>query len=54
MKCTRCNSEAVMKRGDVYLCGSCSISADWQRLIAAIQDARVDTPIAGRGVAKSA
>ena len=54
MKCNRCNAEAVTKRGDAYYCGTCSISADWQSLIAAIQDARVETPVAGSDIAKSA
>jgi hypothetical protein len=47
MKCARCKADAVVRRGDTQFCGPCSISADWQTLIAAIQDARVETPVAG-------
>ena len=54
MKCTRCNAEAVRRRGDKYYCGSCSVVADWQALIATIQDARVETPIAGADLRKTA
>ncbi|MEE9297664.1 MAG: hypothetical protein V3V29_01335 [Acidimicrobiia bacterium] len=43
-----------MERGGVHFCGTCAISADWQHLIATIQDARVDTPVAGGEVAQSA
>jgi len=53
MSCTRCGGDAVVKRGENLLCGKCAIAADWQSVIAAIQDARVETPVAG-GVAKSA
>ena len=47
MSCTHCGAGAVLKRGDTYFCGKCAIAADWQGIIAAIQDARVDTPVAG-------
>jgi len=47
MKCSRCNADAVRLRGDAYFCGRCAVAADWQDLIAMIQDARVDTPVAG-------
>ena len=30
-------------------CGACSISIDWQDIIHLVQDARVETPVAGRG-----
>ena len=53
MKCARCKADAVVKSGDTMLCGKGSISADWQMLIAAIQDARVDTPVAGGGLAQT-
>ncbi len=54
MKCSRCNGDAVVRRGEAYYCGKCAVSADWQQLIATIQDARVETPVAGAEVAKSA
>lgn len=43
-----------MKRGEDFYCGSCSISADWQEIIRLVQDARVDTPVAGRDERRSA
>jgi hypothetical protein len=54
MKCSRCNADAVVRRGESSYCGTCSISVDWQTLIAAIQDARVDTPVAGGDIARTA
>lgn len=54
MKCTRCGGDAVVKRGEQFFCGKCAIAADWQSIIAAVQDATVDTPVAGAEVAKSA
>jgi len=54
MKCRNCHADAVVKRGDTYFCGKCSISADWQMLIASIQDARVETPVAGGDIAMTA
>ena len=55
MDCSRCGGAAVVKRDDTFLCGRCAIAADWSQIIASIQDARVETPVAGNGeVAKSA
>ena len=54
MKCAQCHANAVIKRGDTPLCGKCSVTADWQTLIAAIQDARVETPVAGGDIAQTA
>jgi hypothetical protein len=54
MKCRNCQADAVVKRGDTYFCGRCSISADWQMLIASIQDARVESPVAGGDIAMTA
>jgi len=48
MTCTRCGSDAVVKRGEGFYCGKCAITRDWQEVIALVQDARVDTPIAGQ------
>jgi hypothetical protein len=54
MKCSRCNADAVRLRGDQYFCSRCSVAADWQELIARIQDARVETPVAGSALAQTA
>ena len=56
MNCTRCDQPATVKRGDVLYCGACSLALDWQEMIHLVQDARVETPIAGRGepIARSA
>jgi hypothetical protein len=53
MQCTRCGGDAVVKRTDTFFCGKCAIAADWQEIIVAVQDARVETPVAGQ-VARSA
>ncbi len=53
MKCARCNDDAVVRRDETDFCTRCSISADWQTLIAAIQDARVETPVAGGEIAQT-
>lgn len=47
MKCSRCNADAVKHHGDASLCGRCAVTADWQALITSVQDARVETPVAG-------
>lgn len=49
MNCTRCGAHATIKRDDGYVCGSCSIAADWREIIRLVQDARVDSPVAGQG-----
>lgn len=54
MKCIRCGGDAVVKRGEDYYCGNCSITLDWQQLITLVQDASVETPVAGMGATKSA
>lgn len=48
MTCTRCGGGAIVKRGESYFCGRCAITKDWQELIGVIQDARVETPVAGQ------
>jgi hypothetical protein len=48
MNCHRCSKPATLKRGDIPYCGLCAITLDWQELTRLIQDARVDTPVAGR------
>ena len=54
MKCTECGAGAAVKRGEDYFCGTCAINRDWQELIAVVQDARVETPVAGRPDTKTA
>jgi len=54
MKCSRCGADAVVKRGDAYFCGTCAIACDWQELITLVQDARVETPVAGMRDAETA
>ena len=49
MNCTRCGKPATTKRGDAFYCGSCSISLDWQEIVHLVQDAQVETPVAGHG-----
>jgi hypothetical protein len=49
MECIRCGADAVVKKDEGYFCGKCAITRDWQEIIALVQDARVDTPVAGRG-----
>jgi len=48
MECSRCGGDAVVKRGETYFCGNCAINRDWQDIIALVQDARVDTPVASQ------
>jgi hypothetical protein len=48
MICTRCGKAATLKRGDISYCGTCALTLDWQELTRLIQDARVETPVAGR------
>ena len=48
MECSRCGGDAVVKRGDSFFCGNCAVNRDWQEIIALVQDARVETPVAGR------
>ena len=49
MECIRCGAGAVVKKDEGYFCGTCAIRRDWQEIIALVQDARVETPVAGRG-----
>ncbi|MEX0826763.1 MAG: hypothetical protein WD184_08460 [Acidimicrobiia bacterium] len=46
MECTQCGGDAVVKRGETMFCGNCAINADWQEIIALIQDAHVESPVA--------
>ncbi len=57
MNCKRCGNPATKKRGDIPYCGVCLLTLDWQDLTRLIQDAQVETPVAGRpevAVARSA
>ena len=49
MTCSRCGGDAVVKRNSAYYCGKCALARDWHEVIQIIQDARVETPVAGRG-----
>jgi hypothetical protein len=49
MECMRCGARAVVERDDGHFCRTCAITRDWQEILALVQDARVDTPVAGRG-----
>lgn len=54
MECSRCGGDAVVKRGDSFFCGNCAINRDWQEIIALVQDARVESPVAGRPAPQAA
>lgn len=43
-----------MKRGDSFFCGNCAVNRDWQEIIALVQDARVETPVAGQTLPQAA
>ena len=49
MTCSRCGGDAVVKRNSAFYCGKCALARDWHEVIQIVQDARVDTPVAGRG-----
>jgi hypothetical protein len=46
MECSRCGGDAVVKRGDSFYCGNCAINRDWQEIIALVQNAQVEIPVA--------
>ncbi|HSM02181.1 MAG TPA: hypothetical protein VK960_07095 [Acidimicrobiia bacterium] len=48
MECTRCGGNAAVKRADSFFCASCALNRDWREIIVLVQDARVETPVAGR------
>lgn len=54
MECSRCGGDAVVKRDDSLFCGECAINRDWQEIIALVQDARVESPVAGQQEAATA
>jgi len=47
MICTKCGEPAVVQRDDGYYCGKCALTRDWRAIIGVIQDAHVETPVAG-------
>ena len=47
MLCTRCGGSAVVKRGEQFYCGKCALTRDWEEIIAVVQDAVVEAPVAG-------
>lgn len=47
MICTKCGDSAVVQRDDGYYCGKCALTRDWRAVVTLIQDAHVDTPVAG-------
>lgn len=47
MTCTRCGAAAVVKRADDFFCGKCALVHDWEQIIDLVQDARIETPVAG-------
>ncbi len=49
MACTRCGGDAVVKRDSAFYCGKCALARDWHEVIQIVQDARVETPVAGQG-----
>lgn len=42
MNCSRCNAEAVVKRGSAAYCAKCALARDWEDVIAIVQEERVD------------
>ena len=42
MNCSRCNAEAVVKRGNAAYCAKCALARDWEDVIAIVQEERVD------------
>ncbi|MDH3471916.1 MAG: hypothetical protein OEM94_11425 [Acidimicrobiia bacterium] len=42
MNCTRCNAEAVIKRGNTAYCAKCALARDWEEIIMVVQEGRVD------------
>ncbi len=49
MNCTTCGDPAVVKRDEGYYCGKCALTRDWRAIINTIQDAHIETPVAGNG-----
>lgn len=43
MTCSRCNAEAVVKRGAAAYCAKCALARDWEEIIMIVQEDRVET-----------
>ncbi len=54
MVCVRCGAAAVVTRGNEFYCGKCALTRDWEEIISIVQDARVETPVAGQEVPEGA
>lgn len=54
MDCSRCNAEAVVKRGSAAYCAKCALARDWEDVIAMVQEDRVDVAPAQKATAKAA
>jgi hypothetical protein len=58
VNCTRCNAEAIVKRGSAAYCAKCALARDWEDVIAIVQEDRVDLdpsePVALEGEKKAA
>ena len=42
MNCSRCNAEAVVKRGSAAYCAKCALARDWEDVITIVQEDTVD------------
>lgn len=42
MDCSRCNAEAVVKRGSAAYCAKCALARDWEDVIAMVQEEQID------------
>ena len=42
MNCTRCNAEAVIKRGNTAYCAKCALARDWEEIVMVVQEGRVE------------
>jgi hypothetical protein len=42
VNCSRCNAEAIVKRGSAAYCAKCALARDWEDVIAIVQEERVD------------
>ncbi|MDH3730338.1 MAG: hypothetical protein OES13_04335 [Acidimicrobiia bacterium] len=51
MDCSRCNAEAIVKRGNAAYCAKCALARDWEDVIAIVQEDRVDVGPAGEAEA---
>ncbi len=54
MDCSRCNAEAVVKRGSAAYCAKCALARDWEDVIALVQEDRVDVEAPAKKAAAKA